>query len=230
MSDFTHETVTDEIQDIRLVGLLYIEVLRVSPMVATGDELVDAANSLKIKNHIAYWAFIHPEDASVERQTIRFSMNVWNPTASIGSNVAQYQPSEGRSISSFGSDFSAPGNPTPPSDSASVGGPPSDSAGVGGPPSDNAPPSNADLIAMLPEGPPADGKLDIKVRKYSGVSHSAVKHFAFPIVGEPKLRNFLDSLRQRHMFPFQFRKLGFAYLGCRHFAYAILFTHSQTWR
>jgi len=39
MSDFTHETFTDEIQNIHLVGLLYVEALRASPMMTTGNEL-----------------------------------------------------------------------------------------------------------------------------------------------------------------------------------------------
>lgn len=31
-------------------------------MMATGDELQDRANALKIKNHVAYWADVHPDE------------------------------------------------------------------------------------------------------------------------------------------------------------------------
>ena len=54
---------------------------------------------------------------------------------------------------------------------------------------------------------------------------SAVMFFTFRIIGEPRFRHFLNSLRTRHMLPFYFPKLGCSYLGCRHFAYAIVFAH-----
>ena len=77
---------------------------------------------------------------------------------------------------------------------------------------------------MLPRGVPTQGQLDIKVRDYPGKSNSAVT-FTLRIIGEPTFGNFLDSLRDRNLFPFPFPKLGFSYLSCRHFVYAILFTH-----
>jgi hypothetical protein len=67
---FTIDDVPDKIQDIRLIGLLYIEILEVGDMVSTDDEIQDRANALKI-NHVAYWTW--------------FSMNVVNPDGSFGS-------------------------------------------------------------------------------------------------------------------------------------------------
>jgi hypothetical protein len=49
------------------------------------------------------------------------------------------------------------------------------------------------------------------------------------IIGEPKLRGFLNSLRDRHMLPFYFHKKGFSCNGCRHFAWAILFTYGRSY-
>ena len=42
------------------------------------NDLLDAANALKSKNHFAYYAVIHPDDANAECYTIRFPMNVLN--------------------------------------------------------------------------------------------------------------------------------------------------------
>jgi hypothetical protein len=82
---FTIDDVPDKIQDIRLIGLLYIEILEVGDMVSTDDEIQDRANALKI-NHVAYWAYYCTFNAIVGRRiTIRFSMNVVNPDGSFGS-------------------------------------------------------------------------------------------------------------------------------------------------
>jgi hypothetical protein len=56
VGDFTIDDVPDKIQDIRLIGLLYIEILEVRDMVSTDDEIQDRADALKI-NHVAYWAY-----------------------------------------------------------------------------------------------------------------------------------------------------------------------------
>lgn len=236
--DFTIDDVPDDIQDIRLVGLLYIEILESGNMTSTGDEVRDRAQAQKIKNHVAYWANIHPADATNKRAMIRFAMDVVNPSASIGSNDAQYAPSDGRSVLSFGSTFSTSGKPTflgdaPPSDDVPPEAPPSVHSG-----DDSSIPggsgrsrdaasilSTSELIAMLPKGAPAQGSFGIKVRKYRGMSRSAVMFFTFRIIGEPRLGDLLNSLRTRHMLPFYFPKLGFSYIGCRHFAYASLFAH-----
>ncbi|KAH9980817.1 hypothetical protein BGW80DRAFT_1500858 [Lactifluus volemus] len=56
--------------------------------------------------------------------------------------------------------------------------------------------------------------------------------FTLRIIGEPKLRDFLNSLRDRHMLPFYFHKKKVSYNGCRHFAWAILFTSEavEAWK
>ena len=51
--EFTIDDVPDETQNIRLVGLLYVEILGAGRMMATGNELQVRANALKIKNHVA---------------------------------------------------------------------------------------------------------------------------------------------------------------------------------
>ena len=230
--EFTIDDVPDETQNIRLVGLLYVEILGAGRMMATGNELQVRANALKIKNHVVYWAYIHPTDATAKRSTIRSSMNIVNPGASFGSNEAQYAHSSDRSrLLGFGSSFSVSGDLTshgdaPPDNDAVPSGDGSSALGGSGSSGDVASVSNdSQLVAMLPRGVPAQGQLDIKVRDYPGKSNSAVTYFTLRIIGEPIFGNFLDSLRDRNMFPFPFPKLGFSYLGCRHFVYAILFTH-----
>ena len=175
--DFTIDNVPDDIQDIRLVGLLYVEILRAGNMMSTGDEAQDRANALKSKNHVAYWAYIHPADATEERSTIRFSMNVVNPDASFGSTDARYVPSDRPSVPSSGSIFSAAGKPTSPGDAppgdyvppdtAAPSIPSDDSSSVPGGSRSSGDAASAfsvsQLVAMLPEGAPAKGRFDIKV-------------------------------------------------------------------
>ncbi|KAN0129395.1 hypothetical protein V8E53_012879 [Lactarius tabidus] len=208
MPDYTLENVPDEVRKIRLVGVLTIEVLGVGPM-----------------NHISYFANVHPDDANNDCNTIRWAMNVLNPTASVGSNEAQYAASIGRSELSSLSDFSTRGKPLPLSDTSSIATRPSvisdnsSSAPRDGSFQDAGSDStDSAIFAPLPEGAPALGRLDIKVRGYGGKSISAVEVFTFHIIDEPTFGHFLDALVTRGMFPFYFRKLGFAFLGCRHFA------------
>ncbi|CAA7268323.1 unnamed protein product [Cyclocybe aegerita] len=219
--DFTIDDVPNEIQGICLVGLLHVEILRAGEMMSTGDEVQDRANALKIKNHVAYWAYIHPADATNERSTIRLSMNVMNPNASFGSTDARYAPSDHSSFSSFSSTFSTSGKPTSPG-SAPPSIPSGNSSSVPGGSSSSRDAasvfSSSQLITMLPDGVPAKGRFDIKIHDYSGKSNSAVTSFCLRIIGEPTLGQFLNSLRVRHMLPFYFPKKGFSYLSCRHFA------------
>ena len=233
--DFTIDDVPDDIQDNRLVGLLYVEILKAGDMVSTGDEVQDRANDLKAKNHVAYWAHVHPADTTNKHSTIRFSMNAVNPNASFGSTDARYAPSDRPSISSFGSTFSASEKPTssrnaPPSDNVPPDNAPHSVPSGSGSSRDAASVSNVShVVPVLPEGVPAQGRFDIKIRNYYGKSMSAITSFSFRIIGEPKLRDLLNSLHNRSMLPFYFPKKGFYYSGCRHFAYAILFMYEQSY-
>ena len=81
---YTIDDVPQEIENIRLIGLLYIEILKSGDMMSTGNDIQDQANTMKIKNHVAYWAYSHPADCTTECSTVRFSMDVVNPDASFG--------------------------------------------------------------------------------------------------------------------------------------------------
>ena len=237
MSDFTLDTVTDDVRNMCLEGELGIQVLQAGPMASTGSHIQDAANTFKKKNHIAYFAGVHSIDVGTRRNTIHWSMDVNLPAASIGSDEAQYHRSSDRSTLDSLSSFDAEGKLAF-SETGSIVAPPSIVSGenVAPPPRDNnnssVPSSVPDsggsqdarshgtdsaIFATLPEGPPADGELKIKIRNY-GPSDAALKVFTFRLIGEPTFGQFLDVLVTRGMFPFKFRKFGFSYSGCRHFA------------
>lgn len=244
MSDFTFDTVTDDVRNIRLDGELTIEICAAGPMVATGNPFQDAANTLKQKNHITYFANVHTTDANKNRRTIRWAMDIDDRN---GSNQVRYHTSDRSSLS----DSDAEGKPAVYSDIGSIAAPPSipsdenvtlppfrdhnissapsSVSGSGG--SHDAGPQDTDsvIFAPLPEGPPKDGVLNIKIRGYLGISRSALKGFTFRIIDQPTFGQFLDALVMRGMLPFKFRKRSTAFFGCRHFAYAFLFTHNQSY-
>ncbi|TDL19630.1 hypothetical protein BD410DRAFT_434562 [Rickenella mellea] len=70
----------------------------------------------------------------------------------------------------------------------------------------------------LPEGQPAEGQLNIRVRPFL-MTHSTFVYFSFRIEGSRTLRDFVEAVRSRHMDTFWFRKLGFGYCGCRDWMY-----------
>jgi hypothetical protein len=61
---------------------------------------------MQSKNHIAYSAWVHVEDAILAVQTVRFFMDVDHSAESFTSDEAQFhRSSDGSTIASFGSDF-----------------------------------------------------------------------------------------------------------------------------
>ncbi|KAG5649629.1 hypothetical protein H0H81_002786 [Sphagnurus paluster] len=74
------------------------------------------------------------------------------------------------------------------------------------------------------EGAPYPGDFNVKVRGRLDPSSSIIVIFELRLASGTTFGKLLDALSHRKMQPFCFRKIGFAYLGCRDFM-CILFCH-----
>lgn len=83
-------------------------------------------------------------------------------------------------------------------------------------------PSDGGVIQQPTEGAPFPGIFNILVRDRSGAPHATLVVFGFDLTAGTTFGQLLNSLISRNMEPFQFRKLGSAYLGCRDFMCVLL--------
>ncbi len=232
---FTIVEVTGDILNLRLEGVLHVHFIDMGAVANTGNQLQDAANSGKRKNHVIFQFDIHKDDQTETWRTIHLSMDMDMNLQDVASDEAQAPQSIRSSLSSRSSFNDIEERPVtvPPSiasagsdhaDAVEAPANGSDASSLTGNASysyDIEPSSQSGGGADIIEGAPAPGQLYIKVRDY-GEPFSTLKSFSFALKGTPQLWRFVEAIASRDMQLFSFRKLNFSFFGCRDF----MFVHS----
>ncbi|KAG8687749.1 hypothetical protein FRC11_006652 [Ceratobasidium sp. 423] len=241
--DYTIDNVPDEIKSLPITNnILYADVLSAGAKVGTGLTSEEAVAKGFTKNHWVFRALTDvPDGDTAEQWQIQFSMDLdLTPHGSMD-NLYTGSSRQGFSdtgsvmqFSDVGSNKKVPdiggnvGNPLFPgssgksdgqsavfSDAGSQLSPPkigsSASGSVGG--------SVGGVIALNPgvQGAPVRGQFNIKVRNRAAPSHAAIVVFSLELRANTTFGQLFNALVVRNMFPFHFGRVGFAYMGCRHF-------------
>jgi len=246
--DYTPATVPQNVLDAVVKdGILFADVLNAGAKAGTGLDDQEATNRGQIKNH---WSFRvladFGKDGRQDIWQIQFAMDV-RREASIPSNVGQYvrsirsnaDTSSDPTYSPVGSIGKPPAVDSEGSVSFALPGAAAAASGDGSPDahsvvfsdveSQGKPPkitsSDGVVFEQPTEGAPFPGYFNIKVRARTAPSLSVIVVFRLELAAGITFGQLLKALVDRHFEPFHFRKLGFAYLGCRDFM-CILFLPS----
>lgn len=222
--------------------MLYVDVVNAGAKVGTGLEDREARARGLIKNHWTFRALLDfGQNGKDDIGQVKFGMDIEH-SASIGSNEGQYARSN-RSDPDSGPDmayspitsFSKP--PSPSSDGGLQAALPLVPATGDGSHNhdsyDSQPAISSDVDSMSKpsditssdgvlfqqptEGAPHFGVFNVKVRDRTEPSRSIVVVFELRLVPGTTFGQLLDALIGANILPFFFRKIGFAYLGCRDF-------------
>ncbi|KAF8644307.1 hypothetical protein AX16_008554 [Volvariella volvacea WC 439] len=240
-ADYTPETVPQDIKE-KVVenGILFVDVVNAGAKRSSRLDDEEASNRGQIKNHVTFRVHVNLGQGDNKKLgLIRFGMDTVSEDE-IGSNQGQYVGSS-RSDPQSGSDvvYSPISPVSKPADQRSDEGVPAalplvpatgegshDSYGTGlavfsdfgsaNKPADIAS-SFGDFFQQPTEGAPHPGVFNIKVRGRTEPSRSIVIVFNLRLRAGITFGELLAALVERNIEPFRFRKINFAYLGCRDF-------------
>lgn len=233
--EWSAKDVPQHILDVEIEdSTLFADVLHSGPRSGSGISSEEARIKGMSKNHWVWrftFKFMNTNTGLSDTGGVQFSMEM-KEIESVGSNVARYVPSSGGRLSDGGtfSDFTPDKAAPPPWSAASV---PSDtSSNKGGsigsgsdrfsdvsdqkyPPSIRS--SDGRFIQQPVSGVPHPARFKVRCKDWRTASRAALVTFSFKLRPRTTFGNLLKELKKANFEPFLFRKLNFAFLGCRDF-------------